>query len=800
MPITNNILAGSGQGSADLGAPIDQSLRFTSSGSSQKLQSSSSLATDHTEATCSFWFKFSNVSQTALAGLVSCAGGVNVVTSFDGRTTRNRLFNGGAHTTEFYEDPTAWYHIVHIYGRKAAGANTVSHETFINGKLVLDTTAGSVSGQSDNFRIGEVPGHGTGFQGYIAEFNYLDGTAIGLTADGNPDEFGRYNEDGVWVPKAISFTSDQYGAKGFRLTFASDQHATASTAIGIDSAPTGGNHASANNFTATGFDTAAISSTNRLNDIDIADTPTSNYPTFNLLWYRTTPSLKGANMELNTSTTITGQATFRFPVGTTGKYWVEAGTASFGATTNPPALLLTSELDAAGLSNTSWSTAANYSGIGGHLSAFYTNFNSTTANSFTMSTGQVALGINFDDQEVLMYNGGTLINTDTTVDFTKELALNVQQPDSSYNTYDPYLNAGQQTHIQSPPAGYKALQTNNLPEPTIKNGSDHFRALTGTGANIFGIATGTNTNGTNWNDDVNTGFTSGLWWIKNKDGSNEHQVIDIVRGTSNVLTSPTNSTHTTYSAPSNDSVAWCWKAEDTWSSTDANVTAGTIASSGRRNLDAGFSIVSYSGSGAVGTVGHALGQKPDFIITKRLNDSGNYWVYWHAGLGVDQGYGYLNFALDQQTSATMWTGIGTDTWTYDANSNVNDSSGTYISYAWHSVPGYSKFGSYEGTGTSNGAYVYLGFKPALIMLKNADTANQWGFWDSTRDPNNNSDEHSLTPLSTVSETGGYIIDFLSNGFKCRDSSGDTNSASTFTYCAWAENPFGGENAPPATAR
>ena len=770
----------------DLGDEITQSLRFNSNGYLYRNQITPNLSSDRT-FTFSTWFKHGDMGETNIFGIHPTSGNDNWILSF--ANFSNPSFAGrdaGSGWGQYssgatFKDPNAWYH---LFVTCSSGVLSLR----VNNVLQNQTDTQNHS-MDRGFYIGSEGGGGSAMDGYLAETYFIQGTVMDAVNDG----FIRLNEDGVYVPDTPTISS--YGTNGFYLKYDSDGVAGGTG----DGAGIGADHSgNENHFSALGFDTAAISSTNRLSDVDYLDTPTSNYALFNNLWYRTTPNVKGANMELATSTTIAGQANFRFPVGTTGKYWVEAGTASYGATTNPPALLLTSELDAAGLSNTAWSTAANYSGLGGHFNAYYTNFNSTTANSFTMSTGQVALGINFDDQEVLMYHGGTLINTDTTVDFTKELALNVQQPDTGYNTYDPYLNSGQQTYIQTPPTGYKALQTNNLPEPTIKNGSEHCRVLTGTGANIFGIATGTNTNGTNWNSEVNTGFTNGLYWIKDISVANEWQVIDTVRGTSNVLQCPTNANETTYTAPGNTSIAYCWKAEDAWSSTDADVTAGTIASSGRRDLDAGFSIVSYTGNNTSNsTIGHGLTEAPDFIITRARNDTGGYWTFYHSSFG--NGYGYMNYNLAYQVGSSMYQGRSNTTWTLDNNNNVNNSQ-AYISYVWHSVPGYSKFGTYESNTVADGPFVYLGFRPALVLIKNGDSTNQWQWINSTRDPQNSNNMHTLTPQTTAYEATGNAIELLSNGFKVRSGSGNFNYGGTFLYCAWAENPFGGENTPPVTAR
>lgn len=890
---------GTAAAKGDLGEPINQSLRFTGP---QRLVSADTMPSG--DFTVSFWHKRAdgpNNTQTFLCFAPNQS--YQIYDSGSGPAFYSRRGGSvGNPLSGWLRDYSAWYHVLWV-------VKSGTTQAWINGKK-QENSETAPSGSS----VMTIGSNGDSYQddrlaGYLAEFNLLDGQTL------SPTDFGRFNEDGVWVPIALSFTSAQYGAKGFRLTFDSSQNANPAVGIGIDSAPIGTGHSAANNFTSVDFVTAVVTNTNRITDIDYKDTPTSNYTTFNPLWTQTNPGLKGASMEITTAQVITGQSTFRFPVGTTGKYWVEAGTQSYGWTTNAPALCLTSELNAAGLTGTAWSTTANYSSIGGYQ-ASYSNFNSSSANSYTTVGGHVAMGIDFDNQEVKMYNNSTLINTDTTVDFTKELAITVMQPTTSYNTYDPYLNAGQQALTQTVPAGFKELQTNNLPAPTIKKSSDYFQVVLGSGNNPTSLSSGhiaahryenpagylqaatdynigrafdgttatftyvpVNTNYTEtflefdtpmtgttfrvyvsigqggfqvngttisgnrsgWFDissqangslktlgfgassSASDGFaaleidgnivvdlailqkaqaaiTDGLWWIKNRQYSSEHQVIDSVRGGTLTLQSPTNGADTSYSVLSGASVAWCWKGGGAAVANNDGTTQTQVSA----NTDAGFSIMTYQGTGSVGaTIGHGLNQAPDFIVIRKRG--ADYWTYWHTGLNTTQGYGYLNYPLSFQTTSSLYTNTASNsgtTITFDANSSVNHNGHDYVGYVWHSVPGYSRFGSYEGTGNSNGEFVYLGFQPALLWVKNADNSGgDWQFFDNQRDLVNNSNAKNLTPNSAAIEGSGYIVDLLSNGFKIRDSSTHTNSSGhTFFYCAWAEHPFGGETAAPGTAR
>ena len=886
--------------SADLGETIGQSLRFSGDG---RLVSSDTMPSGN--FTVSFWWKQA-IGVTNTHTLLMF--GPNQAYQF----TQGSEYRFASRVSSFdylsdgrLRDHSAWYHVVLVNNGGTTkmylnGVQQVQTATTPSGSSVMVIGSNSNSSQDDRL------------VGHLAEYNFFDGTLL------DADDFGRYNDDGVWVPKKIEgeFTSAQYGAKGFRLVFDS----SADGGIGDDSAPTGTGHTAANDFTATGFDTTAISSANRLNDIDIEDTPTSNYATFNPLWHRTTPSLKEGNMVLNTANTITGQATFRFPVGTTGKYWVEAGTNNLGSTTNAPALCITDQLHAAGLSGTAWSTTANYSSIGGYQ-ASYSNFTSTSATSYTTAGGQVGMAIDFDAEEVKMYNNSSLINTDTTVDFTKELAITVMQPTSSYNTYEPYLNAGQQAFIQTVPTGFKELQTNNLPEPTIKNGSEHFEVIKGTGTAGFIVypqpnsptptatsaadfesetaiaVTSTYTSGINrmcvifdtvteitnteidilsqaggyWGNTTLQGyvsatgaenswtqvvtnksmhisqentvtipaqstpyrfikflipsssngswktndgtpilthaqntFSSGLYMIKGDASSQVFYYIDPINGTSAAHRTPLPTSTASYTAYNGNAYAYCWNCPDTFSATGIT--------SGRRNVTAGFSIVTYDGDNTnPRSIPHGLGRKVGWVIL--WNPDANDTTCFITGL-PGTGSSTENFIWNTTEGSSNQFSAGTQRTPTDVNNfivgnsaggsgvtGVNQTGQTYTAFCWAPIPGYSTMGTYSGNGSTDGPFVYCGFKPKWVLIKSQGT-DEWHIYDTIRDVNNPCDR-VLQPANSGSETdagGNSDIDILSNGFKLRGTNGAINGGNNYNYVAFAEHPFGGENAPPATAR
>ena len=477
-----------GGASGDLGEPIGQSLRFN--GLQANVLTRSQVTTNlngNKNFTFSTWFKLGDIEECCIFGCHHSSQENWLLRHVAGKFDTRHIGNGviDYDTVAKFRDSNAWYHLFLTMtgGEMRLWVNNQQTST------VIPST--HQTGLDRPFCIGaETETGGTPADMYLAETYFIQQVPSG---NGPADDgFIRLNEDGIYVP-ALPTIAD-YGDNGFHLTYDSTQ----ANGVGHDSSGKG------NHFTVTGFNTTAISGTNLENDIDYLDTPTANYALFNNLWDKTEPTpLFAGGRNIRTANTIVAQCNFRFPVGTTGKYWVEAGTANSAGSLTAPVIALTSRLEEGAKSDTNWRSTDNYSAIAGYQSE-YTNFNTTSYATYTDTGPTVAMGIDFDNQQVLMYNGGTLINTDTTVDFTVELALNVQQPTSSYNTYQPFINTGQQTYQQSPPsADYKHLQVNNFPTPTIKNADDHFRIIEAEGTGVTGdsasILSGT------WDDQL---FTS----------------------------------------------------------------------------------------------------------------------------------------------------------------------------------------------------------------------------------------------------------------------------------------------------
>ena len=239
-------------------------------------------------------------------------------------------------------------------------------------------------------------------------------------------------------------------------------------------------------------------------------------------------------------------------------------------------------------------------------------------------------------------------------------------------------------------------------------------------------------------------------------------------------------------------VAWCWKAN---AGTTASNTEGGVNSTTQANTAAGFSIVTYTGiAGASGasTVGHGLSKAPEFILHVSRTRAAGRWVQ-HVGTSGS------SYVLQMATSAeTDYSGYGTiasptaTTFGINGIDGIGGESADYVAYVWHSVEGYSKFGTYEGNGNSNGPFIYTGFRPQLIAIKNIEQSSNWVIYDSARQTFN-PNENYLRWNSSATEGGtstSFDIDFFSNGYKVRSTETDLNtSGKTFVYCAWGDVPF-----------
>lgn len=340
--------------------------------------------------------------------------------------------------------------------------------------------------------------------------------------------------------------------------------------------------------------------------------------------------------------------------------------------------------------------------------------------------------------------------------------------------------------------------------PVIVKPSDYFNVVTYTG--------------TGSSQTISVGFQPDFVWIKSRSNAQDHKLTDAVRGVTKSLESNTTDVEatdtngitaftstgftvgsdSTYNTNAYTYVAWCWKANGAGSTN----TAGSITSTVSANTTAGFSIVTYTGTGSAATVGHGLGVTPTFIIIKKRSASDTWNVYSVAGGVTGNTILQLNTTDGSVTGSNINITANSTTIGFGSASQVNGSGATFVCYAFAPVAGYSAFGSYTGNGSDNGVFIYTGFRPRFLMIKRTNSASGVGWWiyDSVTSTYNYARQALNPNLSgaeqfPLNEGGGGAMDILSNGFKCRGSYEDINaSGSTYIYMAFAESPFKYANA------
>ena len=963
---------------SDPGDPIGQSLRFRNDNSGFHLLAPRDNFVDHTaeDSTLSLWFKVAgqeranktffsvqNVNETTAGSTLS----IGSYDAYDGGSSNAlRIYNKPyAHSgsTQLFRDNSAWYHFV---ASVDVSANTTTY--YMNGVQFHQAEKLTLVNDGATRRVIGARGFDLsyGFNGYMAAVYFVDGQSL------DPTTFGRLNSNGVWVPVDPKKDGDTawYGANGFHLTFADPAD------VGKDYSGNG------NHFTATGFDTTTGDATYDL----MQDSPTNNFATLNPLIANTTGTdvIGDANLSSNDFNGSYPNVAGSGIVLEGRKYWectVGNGSNSYPYFGITPINNI--------VNGGAWYTTDTFHYIGAASGNNVLNFGTYESSNLTgLAAGDVfSFAYDADTRECTIRRNNAEDST-FTLNTTNDTLLTPMVLTAISNKG--YINYGQQPFQYAPPAGFEPLSTGNMPTPTIDDGREHFRAITGPGTGTFtseiinanntfgtdylagasysntnatnaarvldgstatlmypsgyvtlatvtlgtpipvtgtlriyyqgnpggsnntspmrayinGVAYGTGYNnqwvtitgvsqinsfgvqgsgqsGSNWaaaglyaieidgklvvnaapgadltfQDSTNFGefavgdrtfsinpigasgtidsidagtstmtlsstsgtwvngqrlystasgpgilglgleaFPSGLWWIKDRANANQHQLVDSIRGIATARCSPAGEIRN-YSAPSGDSVAWCWSAPD-----EFNDTASDIDSTGRRNVDAGFSIRKYTGNATTQQgIAHGLSTTPEFIIVCReeTGAAANTSV-WHKDLtaNVDSRL-VLETNAAVATNAGVWSQSPDVTNIYVGNNNLTNKSATdYTAYVWTAIPGHSVFGSYTGNNNADGPFVYLGFRPALVIIKKSNASGTWLMYDSTRDVSNPVTTTLRSDLTNAEVTNQGELDFLSNGFKVRSTAAQMNANSTFVYAAFAENPF----QTPVTAR
>jgi hypothetical protein len=791
-----------GASAASSGYEIDNSLRFNDDDSAY-LSRTPSVAGNRKTWTWSGWVKRGNLNSSTTYQQLFTAGTGNPprdVFFFDADTDDSLCFysNGGLfasgtlafRTNALFRDTSAGYHVVLVLDTaNATAADRL--KLYVNGLSQTFSTYNAPSLNADSLintntdhAIGRDEGNNNQyFDGYLAEVNFIDGLAL------TPASFGEFGDYGEWKP--LKYTGS-YGTNGFYLDFK-------------DSGSLGNDAAGSNNWTPTN-----LAATDQM-----LDSPTNNFATLNPLDKSTDVTLKEGNLVQTGGPSAVWRTVSSTQAVSSGKwYWEQLDQVSGGAgvefcgfyevsATLPITTFTGSDATSYGVLN----NGKKYNGSGGvTYAASWTTGDiigcalDLDAGTFTMYKNNVSQGVAFSGLS------GTYSPTISTREPAIVQVANFGQDSSFAGNKTAQGNSdsnGIGDFYYAPPAGFLALCTQNLPEPTVIP-SEHFNTVLYSGNGATQSVTG-------------VGFQPDLTWIKERSHTSDHVLHDAVRGAGEYLQTSLTAAEATSvtqvisfdsdgfttlgAGRTNESgqtyVAWHWKANGAGVSN----TDGTITSTVSANVDAGFSIVAWGGNSTnSATVGHGLSVPPELLITK-CRGSASSWV---AGIGGISGFGVNDYLTLQTTYAksstsTFYQAYGASTFTLgvSAAAEMNKTGQNYITYAFHSVNGYSKVGSYTGNGSADGTFVHCGFRPAYVMVKRTNSASNgdWSIFDGVRGLTNGVGMHLRANTSEAELAFGSGIDLVSNGFKIREAAHALNSnGSTYIYLAFAESPFKYSNA------
>ena len=781
--------------SASTGYNLQRSLRTRSSASANLSRTFGAAPTVRTKQTLSVWFKRGILSteQVLMAGYDGVSAGGTRLVLLSGNTVEFHFAaSTSLITTQVFRDPSAWYHLVlSIDTTQATASNRV--KLYINGSQITAFGTANYPSQNalsqftlnnGNNKIASQDNNANYFDGYLAEMNFIDGQSL------TPSDFGETDTiTGVWKPKAYSGT---YGTNGFELQFTDNSAATAA-AIGKDSSGNG------NNWTPNNISVTAGVTYDSMTDVPTLTSATAaNFCVLSPIdKNNSTVTLTNGNLNWSSGAPTYNQVCRGTIAVTSGKWYWEVTPLTNGAWANMGVC------DALGtLANASRTAAGGWVYLGTNGNKM--NNNSSVAYGATFTNNDViGVALDMDSNTLTFYKNNVSQGVAYSTGFTGKTISPLMQDGANDSTAA--INFGQRPFTYTPPTGFVALNTYNLPTSTIVKGNTVMDATlyTGTGA------TQSITNA--------AAFKPDLVWIKNRSAADDNQLVDSVRGvTLRLISNGTNAesanaagltafnsngftigSDANYNRSGSSLVGWQWQAGQGTTSSNTN---GTITSTVSVNASAGFSIVSYTGTGANATVGHGLGVAPAMVITKSRSATSDWGVY-HSFLTSASYYLRLNNNLGQTLDTTYWNGTAPTSSVFSVGgaTAVNSSAATYVAYCWTPIAGYSAFGLWTNNNSTDGTFTYTGFRPKLIMLKETAAGERWFMYDSVRQSYNVTPPSSTNLVPSDSNAEGAnaattaTIDLLSNGFKIRTTNPATGEISfgtrSYIYAAFAENPL-----------
>jgi len=753
---------------------IERSLRFND-GDSPELSRTPGSAGNRRTYTISVWVK------------IGLNGTYRAIIGAGGGSTRDRLqiFNDDKlvfnlndstdaylRTTRVLRDPATWYHIVvGVDTTQGTASNRI--KLYVNGVQETSFTNASYPTQNYDCRlnnnietfIGQSSSDNLYFDGYIAEFNFIDGTQL------DPSSFGKTNADtGQWVPKKYA---GSYGSQGWYLNF-SDNSGTTATTLGKDSSGNGNNWTPANLSVSSDFST---------ND-SFVDTPTANYATLNPLQGRgldtgesgTLPTFSQGNLYVSggqTNDRIRGNIGLK--LGVAGKYYFEVKAVGTPGSSN--AIGLQDEFNRPSTQAAGY-LAHWYFGSGNDLP-----YKESGSNPGWTAGDILGVAINTGTSKVTWYKNNSSVGVSDLSSSSMEYAFPFISPNSGVAFAANF--GGNGSFNYTPPADHVPITVQNLSDPTIEDPTAHFNTVLYTGNNGTQSITG-------------VGFQPDLVWIKDRESASPgHILTDAVRGAGKAMFTNNTAQEDTNAAAGYLSAF----GSDGFTVTDGSSSASRVNSSNdyfslnwNESATAGFDIVSYTGNGSAGnTVSHSLGVAPDLMIIKNRTTAGPHWFCYMRSMGnttwipLDTNSTANTSVTDTLNSTSPTSSI----FTLGNNNKVNASSTDYIAYLWTAVEGFSRFWYYTGNGNADGPFVYTGFKPAFMIAKNTATTNYWRMWNNKSAPINPVSIGQYPNDGAVEDTAvNWTVDWLSNGFKVRNDDGEMNgSGQDIIFWAWAEEPF-----------
>ena len=837
------------------GKEIERSLRIDN-GDGAHLTRTPSSAGNQKKWTFSCWIKRSNLGgdvDAYDAGEMRIFGGdanashIFITTGDNLRWDLSPEGSGSASasltTNRKMRDHINWFHLVCALDTDESNANN-RMRMYVNGveETSFDTRNNPSSGLSNNAinaaslhtlgrRTSAQGSDGMRFDGYMAEINFIDGQQYDASYFGYTDSL-----TGTWRPKRYEGT---YGTNGFHLDYSDT---TSTTTLGYDKSGNS-NHWALVNF---------------VKQDAVHDSPTNNFATWRVQgppFHSTATKFQRGNLEIETGTSGGGGSLARTPISSyvvnSGKWYCETwNIATYSMASIAPVQTMVARsndntrkimvfssdgkfYDYRNASSDSSPSTYAASWTNGDVIGMLIDMDQSTPVAYFSKNGQWANGSGAWNQSDPYTSGGGIPMTGDMLNHTDNDRGFQGYVGFSWSSAGGGTNAKWMTNFGQD--GSFANRTGAVGQYQDSAGIGNFRYQVPSGAlalcskNLTRISKKTASKVINpkrhvdcllYTGDDTTGrsitglqFQPDFVWVKNRSEAFSSALLDSVRGGNKRLRSDSNavedaSTDSISSFNSNgwtmgdndavnkngnNYVAWCWKA----GGAAVSNSDGTITSQVSANQEAGFSVVTYTGSGADASVGHGLGTKPQVLWVKNL-DAADSWKVWFKGVTTDDSYSWqLDTNGANYSGSDKWynspNGNDTTTTTFGVSNDgaTNRSGEDFVAYCFSARKGYSAFGTYKGNGNVDGRHIYTGFRPRIIIVKRFSNTDDWQIWDSVRDPHNLG-HYRLFP-STAAVEGTNVnsnssqLDIYGDGFKWRGTSNDTNGdGDSYVYMCWAE--------------